>query len=306
MIVKALKVIFNSRKRFLFLQKYGFFNKMDDEKYLQKLYYSIFGKELRLNNPQTYNEKLQWLKLYNRKKEYTEMVDKARAKEYVSKIIGSDYVIPTIGIYDSFSNIDFSSLPNQFVIKCTHDSGGIVICRDKSSFDQKTAFRKIQKSLKNNYYLQWREWPYKDVPHKIIIEQYMEDQNTRELRDYKFFTFGGKVKLMFIATDRQSTSEETKFDFFDENYNHLNINNGHPNAHSIPQKPENFELMKELAEKLSVGIPHLRVDFYEINGKVYFGELTFFHWSGLVPFEPEEWDEIMGEWIVLPNKEESL
>lgn len=230
------------------------------------------------------------------------MVDKVAVKDYVKSIIGEDYIIPTLGVYDKFNEIDFEKLPNSFVIKCAHDSGGIVICPNKENFDYTAAKKKIEKYQKRDFYLGWREWPYKNVPRRIIVEQYMEDKKTKELRDYKFFTFNGKVKALFIASDRQNPNEDTKFDFFDESYNHLPIINGHPNANTLPERPKNFELMKELAEKLAVGIPHVRVDFYEIDGKVYFGEMTFFHWSGVVPFEPKEWDLIFGDWIQLPNE----
>lgn len=296
---KIVKYLTDKKYRFAINDSHGFYNCLSDEKYLKKAFNSILGYPLNLSNPQTYNEKLQWLKLHNRKPIYTTMVDKASAKEYVANKIGEEYIIPTLGIYNNFDEIDFTKLPNQFVLKCTHDSGGLVICRDKSKLDIKSAKKKITKCLKKDYYLQWREWPYKDVPHKIIAEQYMEDEKTHDLRDYKFFCFNGKVKALFIATERQNPNEETKFDFFDENFHHLPIKNGHDNAKVPPEKPINFELMKTLAEKLSDNTPHLRVDFYEINGKVYFGEMTFYHWSGLVPFEPAEWDKTFGEWIEL-------
>lgn len=147
-----------------------------------------------------------------------------------------------------------------------------------------------------------REWPYKDIKPRIIAEQYMEDNASGELRDYKFFCFDGKVKALFIASDRMTQGEETKFDFFDADYNHLPFRNGHPNASVLPNKPLNFDKMKELAAQLSAGYPQVRVDLYEVNGKVYFGELTFFHWSGMTPFEPEDWDYKFGEWLTLPPK----
>lgn len=271
-----------------------------DEQILKDKYYFRFHKPLNLDNPQTYNEKLQWLKLHDRRSEYTEMVDKYLAKFYVRERIGDEYIIPTLGVWDKFEDIDFDKLPNEFVLKCTHDSGGLVICKDKRHFDYNAAKVKIKKCLKRNYFYVGREWPYKNVKPRIIAETYMEDKTFNELRDYKFFCFGGSVKMLFVATNRQSTTEETKFDFFDSNFNHLNITNGH-NCNSIDvKKPLNFELMKSFAEKLSIGIPHLRVDFYEVDGKPYFGELTFFHWSGLVPFNPPEWDYTLGSWIKLP------
>lgn len=280
----------------------GWFNWMGDEQYIRIAYRARMGKKLVLDSPQTYSEKLQWLKLYNRKPEYTAMVDKYEVKPIVAKMIGEEYIIPTLGVWNHFDEIDFEKLPNQFVLKCTHDSGGLVVCKDKNNLDRKSAKRKIEQCLKHNFFWGMREWPYKNVKPRIIAEQYMEDEQTKELRDYKFFCFDGEVKALFIATERMKEGEETKFDFFDENYNHLPFTNGHPNAEVLPQKPVCFDEMKVLAAKLSKGIPHVRVDFYEVNGKVYFGEMTFFHWSGFTPFVPEEWDYKFGSWIKLPNK----
>lgn len=271
-----------------------------DALYLKLLYKNRMKKKLDLTNPKTYNEKLQWLKLYNRKPEYTVMVDKYAVKGYVEKIIGKEYIIPTLGVWEHFDDIDFDKLPDQFVLKCTHDSGGLVICKDKESLDKEKAKKQIEHCLKRRYFLNTREWPYKDVKPQIIAEKYMVDESGYELKDYKFFTFDGKVKAMFIATDRGSESE-TCFDFYDCNFEHLPFKNGHPNAKKKIIKPENFDKMIELAEKLGKDIPHARIDFYNINGKIYFGEITFFHWSGLKPFEPEEWDYKFGSWIQLPE-----
>ena len=300
-IKRVVDLFTNPRFRFSFLSRHGFYNKMPDEVYLQKKYKLLMGKDLDLNNPQTFNEKIQWLKLNDRKPIYTTMVDKYDVKKFIADTIGEEYVIPTLGIYDHFDDIDFDALPNQFVLKCTHDSGGLVICTDKSKLNIREAKKKIEKSLKRDFYLNGREWPYKNVVPRIIAEQYMEDPSTKELRDYKFFSFNGKVKALFIATDRQAEGKETKFDFFDADFNHLPFTNGHPNAEVLPQKPQQFDKMIELAEKLSVNIPLVRVDFYEVNGRIYFGELTFSHWSGMVPFDPEEWDYKLGEWITLPR-----
>lgn len=299
------KIIKNPGLLFLTLGHRGFLNWMNDKTYLSIAFKIRMGKKLNLDNPKTYSEKLQWLKIYDRQLQYTEMVDKYKVKDYVASIIGHEYIIPTIGVWDKFEDIDFENLPQQFVLKCTHDSGGLVICRDKNTLNIEKAKRKINKCLKHNFFYAQREWPYKNVVPRIIAETYMEDEKDRELRDYKFFCFDGKVKALFIATDRETEGEETKFDFFDENFNHLNFTNGHPNSINLPHKPHQFELMKELAEKLSVNIPQVRVDFYEVNGKVYFGEMTFFHWSGMTPFEPEEWDYKFGSWIKLPNKREN-
>lgn len=272
-----------------------------DKIFLKMLYYVNMGKKLDLDNPVTYNEKLQWLKLYNRNPEYTKMVDKYEAKQYVAEIIGEEYIIPTIGIYNNVDEIPWDNLPDKFVLKCTHDSGGIVICKDKSTLDIEKAKRKISKGLKKSYYPRNREWPYKNVIPRIICEEYMVDESGYELKDYKWFCFDGEVKALFIASDRGNPNEETKFDFFDKDFIHLPFTNGHPNAHIMPTKPKGFDTMKKMAAKLSHGMPHARIDFYDVNGQVFFGEITFFHWSGIVPFVPEKWDYTFGTWIKLPK-----
>lgn len=271
-----------------------------DKVYLRIKFYCRMGKRLNLKNPQTFNEKLQWLKLYGRRPIDTVLSDKYAVKEYIAKTIGEQYVIPLIGVWDKFEDIDFDKLPNQFVLKCTHDSGGIVVCKDKNKLDIDSARKMFNKSLKTDYYVYSREKAYRDIPRRIIAEEYREDSKTGELRDYKFFCFDGEPKALFIATDRQTDGEETKFDFFDMHYNHLPFTNGHPNAPIPPEKPVCFEEMKELASKLSKGIPHVRVDFYEVDGQVYFGEMTYSHWGGMRPFEPEEWDYTFGSWIKIP------
>ncbi len=301
---KIARFVKNPFRVFNILANRGWLNWLSDRAYLKLLYRANFGKKLRLDAPQSFNEKLQWLKLYDRKPEYIAMVDKYEVKKYVAEIIGEEYIIPTLGVWDRVEDIDFDSLPNQFVLKCTHDSGGLVICRDKSQLDVEKAKDKLKKSLKNSFYYQYREWPYKDVKPRIIAEEYMEDSSTGELRDYKFFCFDGVAKALFVATERQKAGEEVKFDFYDINFEHLDFRQGHPNSKEKIQKPETFDKMRELGEKLSKGIPHVRVDFYEVDGKTYFGELTFYHFAGLVPFEPEEWDYAFGEWIKLPPEME--
>ena len=278
------------------------FHFLSDKIYLKIKYRILMGEKLNLEDPKTFDEKLQWLKLYNRKPEYTTMVDKYEVKEYISKTIGKEYVIPTIGIYERFDDINFSKLPNRFVIKCTHDSGGLVICKDKTKFDIKSARKKISKSLKRNYYYIGREWPYKNVKPRILIEKYMEDKKDEELRDYKFYCFDGYVKALMVATNRQSDTEELCFDYFDNKYNHLNLtNHWHPNAKIIPHKPNQFEKMIKLAEKLSRGFPHIRVDFYEVNNKIYFGELTFYDMGGYLKIHPDDWNLEWGNLIDLSN-----
>lgn len=280
----------------------GVFNRLPDKSFLQLKYLVAFGKRLNLKNPETFNEKQNWLKLYDRKDLYTIMVDKVAVKEYVSKIIGEDKIIPTIGVWNNPDEIDFNSLPNRFVIKCNHNSGlGMCICKDKSKLDLDKLKKELKKGLNQNYYCNNREWPYKNVPRKILAEEYMEDTTFHYLRDYKFFCFDGEVKALFIATDRDKGEHNVKFDFFDSEFNHLPFTNGHPNADVLPEKPFCFEEMKRIASILSKGIPSVRVDLYEINGKVYFGELTFTHWGGFIPFVPEEWDYKFGSWIKLPS-----
>ena len=279
-----------------------------DRIFIQIKYLQWFGRLCNLKNPQTYNEKLQWLKLHDRNPVYTTMVDKYEVKKYISECIGTEYVIPSIGgPWDRFEEIDFDELPDQLVLKTTHDCGGVVICKDRKHFNKSEAKVFLEKHLKSNYYLTAREWPYKNVKPRIFAETYMKDKaqngnQNEQLTDYKFFCFDGEVKALFIATDRADTTKETKFDFFDADFNHLDLIQGHPNAEITPSKPASFELMKQLASKISKGIPQLRVDFYEVGDRIYVGELTFFHYSGNVPFKPEKWDYIFGSWIKLPNQ----
>lgn len=281
------------------------FQLLPDKYYLKILFRHKMGHRLNLRNPKTFSEKLQWLKLYDRKPEYSKMVDKAVVKDYVAGIIGSQYVIPTIGIWDKAEDIEWNKLPNQFVLKTTHGGGnsGVVICRDKATFDREKAIDKLNKSLQSDIYKILREWPYRDVPHRIIAEEYIEPSyNNGDLPDYKFFCFDGEVKAMFIATERQNPNEAVKFDFFDADFNFLPFRQGHDHAKETPQKPQGFEKMKQLASKLSKGIPHVRIDFYEVGNKILFGEMTFFHFSGFKPFEPITWDYKFGEWLTLPKE----
>ena len=270
---------------------------MNDRQFIKWEYFTGMRKFPNLENPKTFNEKLQWLKLNDIHPEYERLVDKYEAKVAVSQLIGGGYIIPTIGVWDCFDDIDFNLFPNQFVLKTTHDSGGVVVVKDKATLDIAKVRAKIEKSLKRNFFYQHREYPYKNIKPRIIAEKYMVDESGTELKDYKFFCFDGEPKMLFVATDRPY---DTRFDFFDMDWNHLPFKQGHPLATKEIKKPAGFEEMKEIARKLSKGFPHVRVDLYDINGKIYFGELTFFHFSGNVPFEPEEWDYIIGEWLHLP------
>lgn len=278
--------------------KLGLYNKLTDEEYLAKLYRAHLGKDLQLVHPVTFNEKLQWLKIHDRKKEYTTMVDKYAVKEYVSSTIGEKYVIKTLGVWKCFDDIDFDLLPNQFVLKCTHDSGGLVICRDKAKLNKNKARKKINKCLKKNFYYIGREWPYYDVVPRIIAEEYMQD-NTGELRDYKFFCFNGVPKIYKIDFDRFNNHRANYFDCSNDRLLHFGEKNCPPDYCRELQLPENIELMKKLACKLSENSKFLRVDFYEANGKVYFGELTFYPASGFGEFTDEAWDEKLGDWLEL-------
>lgn len=284
------------------LAQHGLLKFLPDKAYLSIQYRANLGKKINWKNPKTFNEKLQWLKIYDRNPIYSTMVDKYEAKQFAADRIGSQYVVPLLaGPWDSFDEIDFDALPEQFVLKTTHDCGGVWICKDKKSLDKEAAKAFLEKHLKRDYYTTGREWPYKNVKPRIFAETFLAGLEG-DLRDYKFFCFDGVPKLMFIASERQSKDQETKFDFFDMDFNHLPIINGHPNSSNPVLRPENFERMKELASVLSQGVPQLRVDFYECEGKLYLGELTFSHWGGFVPFEPEEWDEKIGSWIKLPDR----
>lgn len=277
---------------------------LSDETFVKLVYFFSLGKKLNLNNPETYNEKLNWLKLNYYNPLYTELVDKASVKKYITQLIGPEYVIPTLGVWDSFEEIEFEKLPNSFVLKTTHGGGnlGVVICRNKSSFDIEHAKSVLTKSLNSDSYRLTKEWPYKNVRRRIIAEPLITDgTDNYDLKDYKFFCFGGIVEGLFVASERQHR-DEPYFDFFDRDFNHLNVIQGHPNSPSLLEKPKNFDKMKEIASILSKGFPHVRVDLYNMNGTIYFGELTFFHFGGIVPFKPNTLDLKWGKMIQLPPK----
>lgn len=277
-------------------------NWLPDSFYLKIMFYLKMDKKLNLKNPKTFNEKLQWLKLYSRQPEYTKMVDKFAVKGYVASIIGEEYVIPTLGVWNTFEEIDFSSLPEQFVLKTTNGggSGGVVICKEKKIFNINQAKNKLNKSLKTNIYRNLKEWPYKNVAPRIIAEKYMED-SSGELVDYKFTCADGKAHNVMICLDRGTG--DTKFYFFDENWNLLRLNKrgmAAPADFTLP-KPKSLELMFQIAAKLSVGLPFARIDLYNVDGKIYFGEITFFPQSGFDPNLLPETDMLFGEYIKLPN-----
>ena len=274
-----------------------------DDVYLKIKYKAVFNKRLDLNNPVTFNEKLQWLKLYDRNPRYIPMVDKYEAKKYVANIIGEEYIIPTLGVWDCFEEIDFDELPEQFVLKCTHDSGGIVICKNKACFDKEEARKKLSKSLKHNYYWSGREWPYKNVKPRIIAEKYMEEASSNELKDYKFFCFNGIARCFKVDYDRFVNHFAN---YFDTDGNMLPFGElTYPPNYSVKTAlPDELGFMKKMSEVLAKDTNFLRVDFYDVNGKVYFGELTFYPMSGFGPFTDIEWDRILGSWIQLPGKDD--
>lgn len=270
-----------------------------DELYLRLLYHARIGKRLHLESPSTFNEKLQWLKLHDRNPLYTKLVDKAEVKPWVAERIGWEHIVPTLGVWDSFDEIDFDALPDRFVLKCTHDSGGLAICRDKASFDIEAARNKIEKSLAKNYYWRTREWPYKDVRPRILAEEYLDPSEPGgDLYDYKLFRFTDGRLVTLLMTDRY-TDEAISKTFFDDEWHALPMSEGgHPTREALA-KPAAFEQMKELASKLGEGMPFVRVDFYESNGGLYFGEMTFYPNSGFEQFDPNEWDVAFGSWIDL-------
>lgn len=281
----------------------GILNWMSDKSFLNLTYWVHYGKSVNWKDPRTFNEKLQWLKVYNRNPEYTKMVDKFDAKEYVANIIGEEYIIPTIGVWDRVEDVPFETLPNQYVIKCTHDSGSVCVCKNKDLFDVKKAKKKLAHGLKKNLYFWGREWPYKNVKARIIAEKYLKDDSKSEdqdLMDYKLMCFNGKVQCSFVCSDRFN-NEGLKVTFFDKEWVKMPFRRHYPAAEYDIPAPSTYNKMVELAEKLSKGIPFVRVDFYEVNGHPYLGELTFFPGNGVEEFKPIEWDYLLGSWIDLSD-----
>ena len=272
---------------------------LPDALFLKIMFRLKMGYSLDLKEPKTFNEKLQWLKLYNRKPEYTKMVDKYEAKKIAERILGKEYVIPTLGVWDRFEDIDFSTLPDRFVLKTTNGGGGggVVICRDKKNLDKASAASILNRSLHKSIYKNFREWPYKNIKPRIIAEKFMVDESG-ELRDYKFYCFKGEPKVFLVASERFS-GHSTYFDYFDMDGNHLPFTQGGENNPILPKLPSTFEEMRQVAQELSQGIPHVRIDLYSVDDKVYFGEFTFFDSSGYEKFSPNEWDEVFGKWINL-------
>ena len=296
-ICKKMEMIFSELK-------YVYRKVVSPEYELKRMFRKNVGYSLNLDMPRTFNEKIQWLKFNDRNPMYTDMVDKYAVKQYVASKIGNEYIIPTLGIWKHFDDIDFDVLPVSFVLKCTHDCGSVILVPNKDKMDKKAARKKLEKGLEHNYYYSSYEWPYKNVSPMIIAEQFMFDEKNKQegiddITDYKFMCFNGKVRCTFTCTDRRS-DDGLKVTFFDNDWNQMPFERHYSAAKtgSIP-KPVNFELMKNLAEKLADGIVFVRVDFYEINNKVYFGEMTFFPGSGMEEFTPVKHDYVLGDWIKL-------
>ena len=292
----------NPYRVFMLLGDRGLLNWLPDEPYLKLIYRANLGKKLHLDNPQTFCEKMNWLKLYDRQPRYTQMSDKLGVRDYVAPLIGQEHLIPLLGVWDDPARIDFDSLPGRFVLKATHDSGSVLVCRDKDAFDRKAAVRYFQRALRNRFYIKGRERQYEHVVPRVIAEAYLDDGTGNLPTDYKLYCFGGTAKCLYTGTDR-GTDRPFKMTFFDMDWNRLPIRfKDCPEDQNDVPRPSGLSQMQAFAETLSAGIPLMRVDFYEINGQVYFGEMTLCDGSGLYPLDPEEWELRFGEWITLPEK----
>ncbi|MFO3715015.1 ATP-grasp fold amidoligase family protein [Oribacterium sp. P9] len=290
------KFIFNYKYREMVKCNLGFYDSMEDEKYLRKLYKLKTGLELNLDSPKRFNEKLQWLKLYDRNDIYTVMVDKFLVKEYVDKLIGEGHTAKTIGVYDCFEDIDFDSLPEKFVIKTTHGCGGMYIHRG-GEINKKMARKKVMSTFSKNYYFHTREWPYKGVKPRILIEEYLQNEDEENLTVYKVLCFEGQARIIQVIQDDKTPNES--IDYFDTEWNLLDLKQNYPNSQNHIKRPDQLEEILRLSNICSNGIHFLRTDWYVVNGKIYFSEFTFFSDAGLEKFYPDSWDEVLGDWINL-------
>jgi len=292
------KLMKNPEKFIRVLGEKGVFNWLSDEQYLKLIYRAETGKKLDLENPKSFNEKLQWLKLYDRNPEYVKLVDKYEVRKYIAEKIGEEYLIPLIGVYNSVDEIDWNNLPQKFVLKCTHGSGCNIICKDKSELNINLAKKKLNKWMKKNWYWFGREWPYKYIKPRIICEKYMVDESGKELKDYKIFCFNGEPKVIQVDYNRFINHKRNLYDL---EWNYMPLSIKYPNdPNKIINKPQRLGEMLNIARILSKDYPHVRVDFYSINEKIYFGELTFYHGSGFEKFEPESYNYVFGSWLQLP------
>ncbi len=286
------------KKNLWFALKWRMYDLFSEKRALEFIMTEYLGYDVDLDKPKTFNEKLNWMKLNNRNPQYTIMADKYSVKKFVADRIGEEYVVPCLGVWDRFEMIDFEKLPNQFVLKATHQSG-VIVCKDKSNFDMGGAKKRFTEDLKRNYYKAHHEWVYKDIKPRIIADKYLDDGTGAQLRDYKWWCFGGEPKAMYLTIK----SEEVYENFYDMDFNPMPINHGFPRHIPEFEKPQTFDIMRELAAKLSKDIPFVRIDFYEVNGHVYFGECTFYDWGAAYPFATYEQDLELGSWIKLPSAE---
>lgn len=293
---RLIKGIKHPRLLLIFILQELLANHLSDETYIKWIYRLRIGKKLCLDNPVTFNEKMSWLKLYDRNPLYPQLADKYRVKDYVKQKIGSKYVVENYGVYDKWEDIDFNTLPDTFVMKGTHDSGGAFVCREKSSFDFETTRKILTTNISINSYYKSREWPYKDIKPRIIIDKYLDDHTGNELRDYKWWCFNGRPVYMYCTVKAEHIYEN----FYDMDFNPVMIDHGFPRHQPEFEKPAEFEEMKALAAKLSNGIPFVRVDFFDVEGHVYFGEFTFYDWGGTMPFGGD-WDKQLGALLELPE-----
>lgn len=270
---------------------------LPDKMYLKKVYKVRTGKKLNLKNPKTFTEKSNWLKLYDRNPLYTIMADKYKAREYIAEKVGEEYLVPLLGVWDSPDEIDFDALPDQFVLKCNHDNG-VIICKDKSQLDIEAVKQNLSNRLKRDYYKKLREWPYKNIPRKIICEKYMVNTNGEKVLDYKLFCFGGNVKLVEVNSERFTDSP--KEDHYNADWEHVNVT-GKPMAGDVFEKPAYYKELNKIAQVLAKDMPFVRVDFNYWDNKIYIGEMTFFY-GGAVQLFKEPWETRLGEWIELPKK----
>lgn len=281
------------------MDRLGLLGWMSDEAYLKLMFRLRMGTRLNLDNPITYNEKLQWLKMHDRRPEYIVYSDKYAVRAHYEQTIGAEYLIPLIGVYDEVEEIPWDELPNEFVLKCTHGSGTNIICADKSRLDVKESQKRLQQWLRTNYFWHGREWPYRSIKPRIICEEFMVDESGTELKDYKVFCFNGEPKLVEVDFGRFT---DHKRNLYDTRWNFITAAIRYPNdPNVIIDRPTHLEEMLELARILSAGYPHIRVDFYFTGERIYIGEMTFYHESGSGRFDPPDFGIEMGDWIALPE-----
>lgn len=279
--------------------RYYFIKWIPDGIYLRLRYFTVFKKWPNLRNPKKLSEKLQWMKLNFRNPSQIDLMDKITVKNFIIDKIGEEHIIKTIGCWDQFDEINFNELPNQFVLKCNHDSGSVTICEDKTAMDMDKVKERLNFFVNRNYFWEAREWGYKNIKPKIMAEELLVDSKGEAVSDHKFYCFHGEPKLYMAATIKDKTTQEEVYDFFDENGNYLPIEDHEDPDHKIPNLPKNFEKMLKITKTLSEDLPFVRVDLYEAGEKVYFGELTFYPDAGFDNEFTEDWDLKLGEWIDL-------